>query len=949
VLDVYINFPVNNNVTYLFRRSIPQAQNEGVSAGGRYLHFKNFRAALCALEYLNMGTGYILVMLKVLSYTALFVLGKSMTKIVPQADSGSSGAGKVLTTGQTATGDSLEQNVQFNDAHPGFQDTRGVTTDPLRSSLIDPMTTLQNFFLRPIKIQEIQWDIATGPAYVFNPWQLYFEDPRVINRISNYKLMKANLHVKFLINGNAFYYGRVLVSYRPLHNLDNTTVLIPTNFSDLVEASQRPHIWLNPTMSQGGEMILPFFTPLNMLDIPTQEWRTMGLIEVATPVVLEHANGATAPITISVFAWADNVEFTGLTQQNPTNIVPQAMSEYSGIVSKPASVVAKTAGLFKSVPYIGGFARATEIGASAISSMAALFGYSKPVAEDIPPRQPISRQSMANCDGRESLIKLTVDPCQELSIDPKIASLEMPDELTINSISNRESLLTKFDWAVGVAPESLLFNIIVDPCVIRQDGTGVNAPMHMPAVAFATFPFEYWKGTLRYRFQVVASGFHKGRLKVVYDPYGTPLSGTAEYNVAYTEVIDIAECNDFAIDVGWGQNTPWRQHLNFPQLPLSTFDGANGAVPAFPLGLVSSNIIGVGNGSLAVYVVNELTVPDSTIPNDVEILVSVSACDDFELAAPTDFYLKRLALAPITTPPAQAMQLDIKPQAGDEDIIGMENPVVDPGSLRFMGSKTVVDPIINRIHMGETVASYRQLLKRYVLHEVLQPYTTTPDGVICRFQRKMFPFFGGYTLDTPADSNLIVSTASGNYIYANMTLLNYLVRAYGAWRGGIRYTVDSTFNAAFDGEFIRPSQTVHHTTWQFSRRGNIAEDTLANNVDDDLDVASLGFSTIPADNRYIGISMQTGMLAGGSRWNTVVNPLHSFEVPYYSKYRFAPGRQGTLWSFKDLYQDNFDLSCFTVATVGADVSSVYVAAAEDFTMMFYLSPPIFYSQSPPEP
>lgn len=872
---------------------------------------------------------------------------KERAVIIPQSAS-EEAVGKVFTTGETAPGDTLEQNVQFNDAHPGFMDTRGVTTDPLRTTIIDPMTTLQNFFSRPIKIQDIQWDVGGAPDFSFNPWQLYFEDPRVINRISNYKLMKANLHVKFVVNGNAFYYGRALVSYRPLPDLDNTTVSIPGRFQDLVNASQRPHIWINPTLSQGGEMLLPFFTPLNMLDIPNQDWRSMGILDFATPVSLEHANGANAPITVSIFAWADNVEFTGLTQQNPTNIVPQAQSEYNGIVSKPASVVAKTARLFTSIPYIGNFARATEIGANSISAMAALFGYSKPVAQDIPPLQPISRQSMANCDGRESLIKLTVDPCQELSIDPKIASLDMPDELTINSIANRESLLQRFTWAVGAATENLLFNVIVDPCVIRQINTNPNARMFFPAVAFATFPFEYWKGSLRYRFQVVASGFHKGRLKIVYDPFGTPQSGNAEYNVAYTEIVDIAECNDFCIDVGWGQSTPWRQHLNFPQNPSTTSRGAVDATPALPLGLNSANLIGVGNGTLSVYVVNELTVPDTSIPNDVEILVSVSACDDFEVAAPSDFYLPRLALTPVPPPPEAAQEgPQIVPQAGDEQILGMENPVVDSGVLRYMGSKPVLDPVINRIHFGESIASFRQLLKRYVFHECIQPLSAE-YGEIYTFNRRMFPFFGGFTASTPADSALINTTPEGNYVFARMTLLNYLVRAYGGWRGGIRYTIDSTFNEQLDPS-LAPVGSSHMSTWQFTRKGNIAERPLTETVDNDIvNTPSLTFSDLSAAaNRRAGMVNHPYMLAGGSRWNTNVNPIHSFEVPYYSKYRFAPGKQGTLWNAVDIYQDDFELTYTTVGSPGPDVSYKYAAAAEDFTMFFYLSPPIFYSQDPP--
>ena len=872
-------------------------------------------------------------------------------KIYPQADS--STEGKVLSTDGRAEQNSAHQNVHFDDAHEGFMDTRGRSTDVLRSSLLRSDESLQDFFSRPIKIASISWDIASTAGTNLNPWALFFENPRVINRISNHKLLKATLKVKVVLNGNAFYYGRALVFYQPLPGLDQTTDIDSGNFDDMVEASQMPHIWLNPTTSQGGEMILPFFTPLNMLDIPNQDWRSMGSLRVGRVVPLAHANGATSGITISIFAWAEDVALTGLTQTNPPDIFPQAKSEHDGIISKPASIVAKTASLFKSVPVISDFALATEIGASSIANFAALFGYSKPVTENIPPSQLVTRQSMALCDGRENLVKLTVDSKQEVSVDPAIASLDMPDELTIGSIAGRESLLTKFTWAVGLAPESLIFNTVVDPCVIRQIGSGTNAPMHFPALAFATFPFEYWKGTLRYRFQVVASGFHKGRLKIVYDPYGA--QANSEYNVAHTHIVDISECNDFTVDVGWGQSTPWRRHLEVPQDPDTFFVGSTTAIPVSPVGYTSGAFDNAGNGVLSVYIVNELTVPDNSIVNDVQIIVSVSATDDYEVASPTDRYMQNLAITPITTPPAALMEFAVRPtmpefyqssylpttifpQASDETQMNMDTPVVDSPVVRLLGSRSILDPVVNRIHMGETIVSFRQLLKRYCLHEVLNSDTNGDNPSTVQFVRRMFPFYGGYTLQAPGLSNLIRTVPTGNYVYAKMTLLHYLTRAFAGWRGGIRYCIDASFAR---------NSTANISTWAVSRLGSSSNRYALDTRDRDFE-SLYQYGTSPTQNLAAGILHPLG-LGGSTRWSTSVNPIQTFEIPYYHLLRFSPARSETSWQANDVFQDSYRLDHTSVGGTGPEIAYKYVAAAEDFTLFFYLAPPKFYVQDPPAP
>lgn len=118
---------------------------------------------------------------------------------------------------------------------------------------------MQNFFSRPIKIAEQEWATSTTLGFDIDPWGLYFSNPRVINRLANFNLLRAKLHVKVVINGNGFQYGRAMVSYLPFDVFDSLSSNAALLREDLVQASQQPRIFLDPTTSQGGEMILPFF------------------------------------------------------------------------------------------------------------------------------------------------------------------------------------------------------------------------------------------------------------------------------------------------------------------------------------------------------------------------------------------------------------------------------------------------------------------------------------------------------------------------------------------------------------------------------------------------------------------------------------------------------------------------------------------------------------------
>jgi hypothetical protein len=782
---------------------------------------------------------------------------------------------------------------------------------------------LDEFFSRPLRIQSYDWAVGATLYQRFNPWQDYFENVRVINRIANYKLMRAKLHLKFTINGNAFHYGRAICSYSPLPNDDDMTIDRAFLDADLVAASQRPHVYLDPTNSQGGEMKLPFFTYKNVLDIVGMDWRDMGEVVIHSMQGLKHANGATDSVTVNVFAWAEEVKFAIPTNFEPGAIAPQADEYEKKPVSRIAGAVANAAAYFTEIPMIGPFARATEIGARAVGSIATLFGYSSPVMLESCMYRPVTTYNISTTNQPNESAKLTVDCKQELTLDPRTVGLEGKDEMSIKYISQRESWMANFPWAIGTTQETLLWNHVVDPCLHYIQG----AELHMPAVCFASVPFKYWRGTLKYRFQFVCSKYHKGRVKLVYDPTGTPSGGTAEYNTAYTTIIDISDNSDFEFAVGWGQADPYREHFQ-----LGTA-GQTQMWNTTPLTLTTPGSK-IGNGTLSMYVVNELTVPNSTINNDIEVNVFVSAGDNFELAVPDSTVMERLRYRNIDNTTAPASREAIEPHAGESEEVNQESR---PANVNTLGAAALSVPKMdetNLVYFGESIHSFRQLIKRYCRHGILSGSVHMP-GELVRLvsQRYSLPYQPGYCFPGAFSGDGVVYSVNGGsskYAYGHTTLLNYLVPAYGGWRGGVRWMVDATRFDNYSGELSNITVT---------------RNTDADGCFDYWNTMTNASHTTAGQAAFMNDRLLYSKTFDGQLYqSSAVNPLVMFEVPYYKNLRFTPAKRHDVPSAPDSMQPGwyYEATMSSSARAGSEFAPTFCAAAEDFNTFFFLGAPIMY-------
>jgi len=791
---------------------------------------------------------------------------------------------------------------------------------------------LDKFFARPIKVHEAEWSTSVVFYEDINPWTLFFSNPRVCNRINNYNLLRAKLHVKFMLNGNGFYYGRLLANYKPLPALDDMIrdrALIP---QDNIAASQRPHVYLDPSTSQGGQLDLPFFWYFNALSVPTSSWDLMGNVSIRQLTPLKHANGSTDPVTVSVFVWATDVELSVPTAADSNQLTaqmgyekpkknkkakvtltknkpkPQVADEYGdGIVSKPAATVARIAGMLKQAPIIGPYARATEIAASGISNIAKLFGYSRPAT--VSPMTlfaPRYMSDLATTNIADTITKLTLDGKQELSVDGSTVGLSSNDEMTVLSVSTRESYLTSFSWPMLTAPETLLWSSEVSP-VLWDDFSG---EIHMPACCFAALPFYHWRGSMKFRFQVVASAFHRGRLKIVYEPY--QMGAQTEYNINYMHIVDISEDKDFTVEIGWGSPYPYLRHKS-PGVSVTPFQ--SGPVP------LTGPAQDLCNGYLYVSIVNELTSPNATVNNDVSVNVFVSTGDDFEVKNPSEDLIKNLTLF-------QA-QSGFENQVGDETVVQTDKdcttepskPIQDSVLGSMAAPLDLTDPA-TRVFYGEEITSFRQCLKRYNYFQYfpLNSDATATGVQHVRYTLNSYPFNRG---------EAGVNSAFGTTNYCKNTLFNYIGSAYMGWRGGMRWK----FLTALGD---------HAGELRAQRLNTLAPINTYTQTAVDVTTA-----TVAEAMRNV-TEMYDTLWAGGAATPTSNQSVLEVEIPYHNNHRFAIARELNYASS----QSDPTFNPFAIDYIGSFANAdrgnglqAYVAAGEDFSYFFFVGAPVMFVQS----
>jgi hypothetical protein len=596
-----------------------------------------------------------------------------------------------------------QQTTAFMDTTPQDMNVIDSMRDPTYVTDAMDMGALGDFLSRPVLIHEITWtEGSTLASGSLNVWYEFLNNAAIKRKIDNYAFGSMKLHLKIMVNSTPFLYGAACFSYEPRPPFGYTLPVVTADDLVKTEYSTAPHIMVLPQHNTGGEIMCPFFYEKDFLELTSRsEVENMGVLKWIEFVPLAAANGSSGQaITIQVYAWAEDVILSGPTFEVALQsgwgssvvkgIADQAGSIYSGLsnvkysefgkkpVSTASSVVSAIARPLSKVPVIGLFAKATDIGAKAVGSIGALFGFTNP--PNINNQETIRNMpyfGLSSASISVPVETLTADPKAELCVDPRTVGLSSEDEMTIQYIAGKEAYIGSIDWNTSDPVGANLFNFPVNPCTYNVKVNPISGWEYaMTPHCLLANQFEYWRGDIILRFKVIASQYHCGRMRIAWDPKSNLNITTATTSTSFNRIVDISTENDVEIRI------PYHQATHFLRVPPVT--------PAPYLFVPGRSFIysydpEFMNGTIHGYVLNALSAPETTA--NIKVLIFARCAENIEFAVPS-------------------VQLNstyswFQPQSGESQ-------------LESISSQAVVNPNQNHynVFFGEVYRSIRTLMRR---------------------------------------------------------------------------------------------------------------------------------------------------------------------------------------------------------------------------------------------
>ena len=810
----------------------------------------------------------------------------------------------VDTTGTTDK-EEQKENLTFADEQASSPVELPTLLDPTYDEDKDEMAALATYLSRPVLIQATPWTQTgmTNPVSVVKPWYQFFSYPMIQRKCGNYSRLHCKLHLKFVLNASPFFYGAMRVTYEP-----RRTFLNGTSANVLVPASQTPGVWLTPSTQSSAELVLPFISEKNWINPNLiNDLNGMGTLSYYVYSQLQSANGATGQaITISCYAWAEDVTMCGPTYMSTLQSETKSEGKISGLANKVAGVAGKLGG----IPFIGTYAKPAQMAAKAVGSLAAAFGYSNsPVTDDVKPYCPKAFHAFANCETRVPNDKLCIDPKNEQAMDNQVCGTSSEDPLALSNFL-RESYIGQFTWDSTMATQNSLITCPVAPSLSHTEsvtqGSATGTLYSYTPMAYAARMFSYWRGSIIYRFKIIKTPYHKGRIRFTWDPAIdiTLVADTA--TCCFTKLIDLDDTDEVEFEVPFKAQTMFLKTDTI----LPTYNNN-----------VHNEYLPICNGFLNIDVQNVLTGPIGTA--SIQILIFQRPGEDFRFAQPKELPIKQSPLS-------------------------LQSATVIDG-------KTTHDVThIRDICFGEDVESLRCLLHRSSLsfmQRIGDASSTAPGNVICATLLPRFPPWYGFNPQGIVKMVNPSNSSNAQCFLAVAHPMQWLLAPFVGVRGSVVCSVNVNGASANNGRRIEYAKLERYT-------GNQNVNPNSNGICNTVQIVNQSvnwatFAQIALKPWATGQTMSGNLT--GQRGMTLTKEVTQSAIsavsPQYLSVRFRPVNFGDPYgSISSTYgaYDNFRLDVGWTVDAGMTGNfptpwiEVYYAGGVDMQPVFFVCTPALY-------
>lgn len=582
-------------------------------------------------------------------------------------------------------------NTQLQDATVFVDDANVVIRDESHVAHIDNTIlslsdtnfdeqSIKTFLSRPIIIRQANFSTTdTYSTFIASsmPYTALQSANAVIwrEKLAGIFGIRMDMRFRIVVNANRFQQGRYIMSWTPLAGPITSISLLKefwinqSHMATLVQRTTVPHVEIDLCNDTVAELLVPFvstksFYPLTSI-LSSVDSGSLGFLNIYpySPLV-SPAGAITAGYT--VYLSFENIRLFGAAsaqsglKMKKKHFDPQR-SEISntgdGPISSVSSALSKGFKEFANIPLLSTYANSISWVADRVTSVASVFGWSKPIAGDSMSKMQILQAPNHNTVDGDSDAR----PFSYLS-KPGVVALDGIsgtdyDEMDFSYIVRKPAWFQTMTWpSTALAGDNLTNGIFF---VSPNTQVTLGGAFNYQPVAFVASFFKVWRGSLRYRFKFVRTEFHSGRVSIAFFPSNaiTTYAGNAAY--VHRQIVDIRESPEIEIVVPYINENPWTTNYT---------------------------------GEIIVSVVDPLSAP-ATVSSSITILCEISGGEDFEVAMPR----RGINLCPTS----------IVPQSG----LPNENSLI---AMNIGASTTVADPVISSsITIGDKVSSFRAFLKRF--------------------------------------------------------------------------------------------------------------------------------------------------------------------------------------------------------------------------------------------
>eukprot|EP00919_Chromeraceae_sp_WS-2016_P048740 GHVR01115365.1.p1 GENE.GHVR01115365.1~~GHVR01115365.1.p1 ORF type:complete len:590 (-),score=52.08 GHVR01115365.1:52-1665(-) len=504
----------------------------------------------------------------------------------------------------------------------------------------------------------------------------------------------------------------------------------------------------------------------------------------------------------------------------------------------------------------------------------------------------------ASCEISTPVERAVVDPRNEVSIDSRTTGLSGDDELSITYLAQRESYLGTAILSSTDALDALTLVTRVTPGLYYQAST--NKPYQFTPTAYLCQMFKYWRGDMIFRFKFICTRFHKGRVRITYDPFGSIGSNIPDYTTVFNEVFDIGGEQDIEVRIPYMQATTYMKTGN----STSNYNFAGTSI--------TPNTT-TSNGLLTMRVVNPLTGPVSNTA--IAVLVFVRGAENLEFAWPRIATTNNESISPYTL---QSMEVSYP---------------VEPRQVIAGHSCNDGDPNRNLVHFGESIISFRPLIHRNYM-QYTQRFASTASNTITvqnsRFTRCLK--YSGFDTNAYWTANQVIGGGTAKYNFNRMNIPQLVQLLFIGRRGSMTYTLQTENN---DGN------QISNVSMKWYGQGIATADMNAVDTDTTTsgNVVTYRYKDWYKDHND-GVSITDQKI----QTSIAVN------FPYYSRFNFQLNNPN--YAQLGNSTDDSDVDTVSYQVISRDITQVYhinvwAALGPDYNFFFLINCPSLYIYTSP--